>query len=71
MKKAIFKSGIEGLLSDSNRYKTDKGIISMLTPCRATMGTYEIYCIEGDLFEDVERYDTLEEVEARINELLE
>ena len=42
----------------------------MLTPCRATMNLYEIFCIEGDLFEDIERYDTLEEVEERINELL-
>ena len=70
MEKFIVENEIPGLLSDSNRYKTEKGEISMLTPCRATFNTYEIYCIEGDLFDDIERYDTLEEAEARINELL-
>lgn len=70
MKQEIKKSGIIGLLSDSNTYETEKGKISMLTPCRCTMNLYEIYCLEGSLFNDVERYDTLEEVENRINELL-
>lgn len=58
------------LLGKSHRYKTDKGEISCIHPCMATMGCYEIYCIEGDLFEDIERYDTLEESETRISELL-
>ena len=70
MEREIKKTGIEGLLSDSNRYKTVKGEISMLTPCRATFNSYEIYCCEGGLFDDIERYDTLEEAEERINELL-
>lgn len=70
MEKFIVSNAIPGLLSDSNRYKTEKGEISMLTPCRATFNSYEIYCIEGNLFDDIERYDTLEEAEARINELL-
>ncbi len=61
---------ILGLVSGSERYKTDKGEISLLTPCPATSATFEIYCIEGDLFEDVERYDSLEEAEERINSLL-
>jgi hypothetical protein len=70
MKKSIIKSGIEGLVSDSHRYKTNKGEISLLYPCRATMEMFEIYSIEGNLFEDVERYDSLQEAEERINELL-
>ena len=63
-------SGINGVLSDSDRYITELGEISLLTPCRATMNCFEIYCIEGDLFEDIERHDTLEEAETRINALL-
>ena len=31
---------------------------------------WEIYCLEGELFEDVERYPTLEDAEERIEELL-
>ncbi|MBT7452148.1 MAG: hypothetical protein HN793_15020 [Rhodospirillaceae bacterium] len=59
-----------GLLSDSNRYSSEKGLISLLEPCRATMGCYEIYCLGGNLFDDIERYDTLDEVENRIKKLL-
>lgn len=58
------------LLGNSHRYKTDKGEISCVHPCMATMDRYEIYCIEGELFGDIERYDTLEEAETRISELL-
>lgn len=58
-------------LGNSHRYKTEKGEISLLHPCRVTFGSYEIYCIDGDLFEDIERYDTLKEAEARIYQLLE
>ena len=59
-----------GLLSDSNRYSSEKGLISLLEPCRATMDCYEICCLEGNLFDDIERYDTLDEVENRIKKLL-
>lgn len=61
---------IPNLVGDSHRYKNDKGEISLLHPCYASMELYEIFCIEGDLFEDIERYDTLEEAEERINSLL-
>ncbi len=71
MEKTIVSSSIAGLLSDSNQYETSKGKISMLTPCKATMDMFEIYCLEGDLFEDIERFSGLEDVEARISELLE
>lgn len=70
MVREIKKTGIEGLLSNSNRYRTDKGEISMLTPCKATFSSFEIYCCAGSLFDDVERYGTLQEAENRINELL-
>ena len=70
MEKQTLATGINGLFSDSERYITELGEISMLSPCRATFNTYEIYCCSGDLFEDVERYDTLEEAETRINALL-
>jgi hypothetical protein len=57
-------------LENSHRYKNDKGEISLLYPSRATMGDFEIFCIEGDLFDDVERYNSLQEAEQRISELL-
>ena len=70
MKKQTVKSGIPDLLNDSNRYITDKGEISLITPCRATMNCFEIFCIKGDLFEDIERFETIEQAETRIYELL-
>ena len=52
-------------------YSSKKGEISMIGPCFATCNQYEIYDVgETDLFNDIERYDTLEEVEKRISELL-
>lgn len=53
------------------KYSNDVGVISLLPPCGATMNMYEIMCVEGNLFEDIERYDTKEEAEERIFELLE
>lgn len=72
MKKEIVKRGESfGMLPlESTLYSTDKGEISMLTPCRATFYNFEIYCTEGYLFDDIERYVTLEDAEARIKELL-
>jgi len=58
------------VVGDSHRYKNERGEISLVHPCMATMDRYEIYCIEGGLLEDVERFDTLEEAEERITELL-
>ncbi len=45
IKKQTIASGIEGVLTDSERYISELGEISMLRPCRATMETYEIYSI--------------------------
>ena len=42
----------------------------MVHPCFGTFETYEIYCIKGDLFEDIERYETLEDAEKRIIDLI-
>jgi len=70
MEKSIVESKVKNLVGDSHRYKTNKGIISLVHPCEVTMGMYEIYSIEGDLFEDIERFDTLKEAEDRINEVL-
>ena len=72
MKKETRKSNdpTGGLVGDSNRYSTNKGEISLVGPCMATMQLFEIFCIEGDLFDDVERYDTKEEAVSRIKELL-
>lgn len=70
MEREIIKSIAPQYCGDSHRYKTDKGEISLVHPCPVTMEQYEIYCIEGNLFEDIERFDTLEEAEARIKELL-
>ena len=58
------------LAGDSYRYKTSKGEISLLFPSWVTQHLFEIFCIDGDLFEDIERYDSLEEAEERINQLL-
>ena len=76
IRKKVVKRDLElnsiapGFLSDSNRYSSEKGLISLLEPCGATMGCYEIYCLGGNLFDDIERYDTLDEVENRIKKLL-
>lgn len=60
-----------GILPDTPTiYSTEKGEISLLSPCKATFYNFEIYCLEGYLFDDIERYNTLEEAEARIKELL-
>lgn len=51
-------------------HTTDKGSISMIPPCWVTMDMYEIYCLEGNLFDDIERFYTKEEAMERINNLL-
>tara|TARA_B110000977_G_C10960429_1_gene448322 strand:- start:878 stop:1063 length:186 start_codon:yes stop_codon:yes gene_type:complete len=51
-------------------HTSEKGSISMIYPCEFTMDEYEIMSIDGDLFDDVERYPTHEQVMERINNLL-
>ncbi len=43
--------------------------ISMIYPCDFTNFCYEIYCNQGNLFEDIERYLTETEAEDRIKQL--
>lgn len=61
---------VRGGIVPSHRYKTDKGEISLIYPTDFTFGDYEIYCVEGDLFSDIERYSSLEEAEERTTKLL-
>jgi len=70
MKTETKSSGIPGLLGDSNRYSDGEKEISLIHPCRATQDSYEIYCISGDMFEDVVRYSTLQEAESAIQKYL-
>lgn len=51
-------------------FQSEKGKISLLFPCMYTMYYWEIYSIEGELFQDVERFDSELEALVRINELL-
>ena len=71
MEKSVDVSGsIAGMLGPSNRYLNEKGCISLIHPCRTTMNLFEIYCIEGDLFDDIERFDSLDEAESAIRTYL-
>jgi len=54
-------------MANSHRYKTDAGIISLVK----NGSTYEIYCIEGNLFSGIEKFRTIEASEKRISSLLE
>lgn len=49
---------------------SNKGMISLINPERFTMNMYEIYSLKGNLFEDIERFDTEEEALRRCRELL-
>lgn len=51
-------------------YKTDKGVISMIAPSFFSDNMYEIYCIKGDLFDDIERYESIDKALDRISDLL-
>lgn len=59
-----------GVVGDSHRYSNDCGEISLIYPCFGTNNQFEIFCIEGELFYDIERFMTLEEAEDRIKVLL-
>lgn len=73
--KGISKKIVEGYFNNSHRYfiqldRNFKKEISLVYPCYYTMDKFEIYCIEGNLFEGIERYNTLKEARRRIKELL-
>jgi hypothetical protein len=55
-------------------YSSKKGAISMvefLNYFNDGKNFWEIYCLEGNLFEDVERFPTKEKAIGRITKLLE
>jgi len=52
------------------QFKSPRGVISLHLPCHLTFGCWEIYCLEGNLFDDIERYRTRGEVLNRIKTLL-
>jgi hypothetical protein len=73
MKKTIIEHDVTvdpELFSQHTYYETDIGIISLMYPCVATQHMFEINCIKGDFFNDIEMYFTLEEAERRIIELI-
>jgi len=54
-------------------YSSDKGEISLVRLfdyVGIKKSYWEIYSLEGDLFDDVERFDTKKEAEKRIKQLL-
>ena len=51
-------------------HTTEKGSISMIPPSYVSDNMFEIYCLEGDLFDDIERFNTKAEAMERINNLL-
>lgn len=69
MKKTLVDEA-RGILGEHYYYESSKGLISLIYPCEANNVTYEIYCIKGDLFYDVFRYEKLEDAEHIIKELL-
>jgi len=70
-KEIVIRDESFGMLPNASTiYSTDRGRISLLSPCKSTFYNFEIYCLEGYLFDDIERFNTLEKAEARIKELL-
>lgn len=54
-------------------FSSDKGKIScvkFLDYFRDGKDFWEIYCLEGNLFEDIERFETFEEAKQKCKELL-
>jgi hypothetical protein len=70
MKEILIQSSLPNIFGYRYLFSSEKGVISCVSPCSSTKNYYEIFVIEGDLFEDIERYDTLDEAESRIKELL-
>lgn len=49
---------------------SNKGMISILIPSHFTNEMFEIYSLDGNLFEDIERFDTEKKALDRCKELL-
>ena len=57
--------------AEQYRFSSNKGVISLIYPVTWTQNMYEIYSVgKNELFEDIERYETYQEVLLRIYELL-
>jgi len=50
-------------------YKNNKGTISLMET-HGIGHNWEIYCLEGDIFDDIETFDSKEKAEARVVELM-
>ena len=62
-----------------SKYYSDKGMISLINLTKMDIilakklyekFPFEIYCLDGDLLEDIERFPTIEEAEKTIKKLL-
>lgn len=51
------------------RVRSDKGVVSVIQG-ECSFGDYEIWSLEGNLFDDVEHFDDVAEAGERIIELL-
>lgn len=49
---------------------SNKGMISLVDPCHFTSNLFEIYSLDGNLFEDIERFVKEDEAIKRCKELL-
>ena len=58
------------MIPSNKVYSSDLGSISMIPPSYVSDYSYEIYCLEGDLFDDIERFKTRHEAKERIDSLL-
>lgn len=61
---------VKGYKENQRLAFSDKGMISILNPEAFTMNMYEIYSLDGNLFEDIERFDNEQEALDRCKELL-
>jgi len=61
---------IESHITALRIYEKEDKRISLIYPHRYTMNCYEICCIKEGIFDCLEKYDTLENAEKRITELL-
>lgn len=58
---------------NQRKYKSKRGVVSLVREPNNIWTSkvgWEIYCLEGDLFEDTEVYPTKAKAERRIRELL-
>lgn len=69
MKMLIIPKGISKYGYQKWHYMTYDGKISLISPSIVSMYFWEIQCLEGNLLEDIERFDTKKDAENRIKEI--